>query len=211
MRNFEGLSALIATYTVRDDLADVIPTFIALAEARLQRELPVAEREAETISTISSTEIVLPSDFAGVRTIHLETDPITILEPMGLDALHRLGGGSGKPAFYAIVSGVGLTVRPEPDQDYVFNLNYYQRIPALSDSNPSNWLIEDHPDAYLAASLVEAFAFLMDEQRATFWEARTQGAIAAIRSASNRKSGGGAPMRLKNDLPLADTFGINRG
>ena len=47
--NYEGLKAAVADWLGRDDLAERIPDFIALAERRMARELRprVLERRAE--------------------------------------------------------------------------------------------------------------------------------------------------------------------
>lgn len=42
---------------------------------------------------------------------------------------------------------------PVPNTTYTIELIYYLRIPALSDSATSNWMLTDHPDAYLYGTL----------------------------------------------------------
>ena len=46
----------------------------------------------------------------------------------------------------------------------------FQRVPALSDSAPTNWLLEDHRDIYRLAALAESAPYLKDDERLVVWE-----------------------------------------
>ena len=48
-------------------------------------------------------------------------------------------------------------------------LEYFVVIEPLSESNRSNWLLEDAPDIYLAGCLHEAFSYIRDDDRTAFW------------------------------------------
>jgi len=58
---------------------------------------------------------------------------------------------------------------PSPDGSYGVELLYYQRIPALSDSNTTNWLLTEAPDAYLYGALIHSAPYLADDQRTAVW------------------------------------------
>lgn len=195
---FAELKTAIATWTNRDDLTDYLGDFIALAEARLNRTMLTAEREGEVTSATSAAEVTLPTDFYGIRTLYIEADPRTVLEPLALGELRSTypAAATGLPQHYAIASGNVLTFGPAPDAEYTYNLNYWKAIPALA-SNSTNWLLTAYPDVYLAAALVEAFMFIMDETRAQMWDARASKQIEEIMRAGRRKSQGGAPRRLR--------------
>ena len=47
---------------------------------------------------------------------------------------------------------------------------YYQRIPALSDTVTTNWLLEAHPDLYLYTTLGAAEAWLKNDPRLPVWQ-----------------------------------------
>jgi hypothetical protein len=46
-------------------------------------------------------------------------------------------------------------------------LVYYAKIPPLSSTNVTNWLLTDHPDAYLYGALMQAAIKYQDSQAAT--------------------------------------------
>ena len=52
-----------------------------------------------------------------------------------------------------------------PDSDYSIELLYYQRIPALSNTNPTNWLLTICPNAYLYGALLAAQPYLINDER----------------------------------------------
>ncbi len=58
---------------------------------------------------------------------------------------------------------------PIPDASYLVELTYWRRIPPLSDTNTTNWILSDHPDAYLYGALVQSAPYLMDDSRITTW------------------------------------------
>ena len=82
---YSGLQSSIATWLDRDDLDDVIPDFITLAEARLNENLRVAAMESTTaLSLVSGGNAVLPSDFLDARMVlamPAGTDP-TVAQPV---------------------------------------------------------------------------------------------------------------------------------
>jgi hypothetical protein len=58
---------------------------------------------------------------------------------------------------------------PYPDGEYDAELLYYAKIPALSDSNTSNWLLEESPDLYLYAALIQSAPYLKEDDRINVW------------------------------------------
>jgi hypothetical protein len=48
-------------------------------------------------------------------------------------------------------------------------MSYYKKIPALSDSNTSNWLLAKSPAMYLYGALVQSAPYLRDDDRITTW------------------------------------------
>jgi hypothetical protein len=58
-----------------------------------------------------------------------------------------------------------------------FTLHYFADIEPLSDSNTSNWLLEDAPDIYLYASLLEAEPFIKNDERIAVWSQALETAI----------------------------------
>ena len=53
------------------------------------------------------------------------------------------------------------------------------------------WLLTDHPDIYLSATLHHAFLFQIDEGRAAMWAAKAAAAIEDLNKAGRRRSNSG--------------------
>lgn len=192
---YSDLQTQIATWLVRDDLTAQIPQFISLAENRLNRVLFVPERETVSTSTATGEKLALPADFWGMRSIYVDASPRQTLAQMSLAEMRNQYrfGVTGTPTHYAIEANE-LVFAPTPATDTNLVLNYWATIPALSDDAPTNWLLTAYPDLYLAASLVEAYVRLRDNDATVVWKARTDEKISEMLKAGQRKLNGAAPL-----------------
>jgi len=78
LSNYSELQSDIADWLDRSDLSSHIPTFIKLAEARINRKLRVRQMEAVVQHTMvgESKRIALPTDFLQMRGIKFASDKI---------------------------------------------------------------------------------------------------------------------------------------
>ena len=170
---YSELKTAIASWLDRSDLTDIIPDFIALAETRHKRDFKIRRMETRvTANTIADTEYyTLPDNYVAMRNIKLNTDPKTPLDFLTPEIMDRLNAGSstGKPKAYSI-KGNDIQLRPIPDGVYEIEIAYYKHFTALSDSNTTNDMLTNHPDAYLYGALVEAEPYLMNDKRITVWQ-----------------------------------------
>lgn len=140
-------------YSGRNDVAHLFPRFIGLAEVKLNRFLRVADMEAVGVVALSGGSGALPADFLEAREVkNVNGLPIRAVALQQQTASYM--GRSGIPNGYAIV---GNTINVAPSADGNLTITYYGKIPALTRANPSNWLLQKAPDAYLYA-LVEEIA-----------------------------------------------------
>jgi hypothetical protein len=195
-----ALKTSLANWLNRTDLSTTeIPEAIALFERRAQRTIFSPERQIETtLATVAGTETVsLPSDLWGIKAAYISSDPKVTLEPMTLAELrNNFTSGSGKPCNYAI-RGETMVLGPTPDGAYDIEMTYIQTIPVLGASVADNWLLLDHPDAYLYGSLHELHLLLHDVEKATIFEGKLQQAISEINQSTNRRMQGNAPIRIR--------------
>ena len=86
---------------------------------------------------------------------------------------------------------------------YNASLVYYARVPTLSVSNTTNWLLTEAPDVYLYGALVHSAPYLKDDARIQVWEALlAQGINNLNTSSADAKYGGsGLVMRTKRGAP----------
>ena len=207
---YDDLKAEIAAWLRRSDLTDEIPSFIALAEAQMNRRLRVRPMTARLAQNWNGEYVELPGDFLSERLVKLTTGGTTVLRyltPEEMDAKIR-APASGKPRFYALY-GAELRLHPIPDQTYAAELVYLQALPALSDSNASNWLLAVHPDAYLYGALTQSAPYLRADERLQTWTAPFGAVLTDIETADRT----GAAARLISDAPTGgrERFNIIRG
>lgn len=200
-QTYDELKAEVLQWLIRDDLEAMAPQFIAKAERRFNRVLRVPEMEQVSTTEISTSPITLPTDFLELKAVHLDTSPLTVLTQMGVDVLQRTYpyDRPEKPRHFALQSGGQMVFGPVPDTTYDVIINYFAKIPALSSDNADNWLLLAHPDLYLAAALVEGFAYARDADAMAFWLGQTQQKIGELEEMGRRKAASQAPQRLTND------------
>lgn len=172
--SYQDLKDSIANFLARDDLTTQIPNFIQLAEARMSRELETREQEKRVQATLVANDeyIALPTDLREVREVKLNTSPVKVLSyfsPSSLDTSYS-SNGTGSPEGYSIV-GKEMKLRPIPDSGYTAEIIYIGTLPALSDTVTPTLFLRS-PDLYLYGALTEAYAYLLDEARASQYDAK---------------------------------------
>jgi len=200
LTTYDELKASIADFLNRDDLTSVIPDFISLAEADMNRGLRHWRQEKRSTAEIDTQYSAIPADFLEVISFHISSGDYRSLELISQAEMqnrrYKSGDTSGKPAFYAITAGE-IEVYPTPDGTYDAELYYYSRITALSASNTSNWLLEYFPEAYLYGSLLHSAPYLKDDERVQVWASLYANAINAINAESEKSKFGGSGRRMR--------------
>lgn len=183
---YAELQTAIGDWLNRADLDQKIPDFIRLAESTLNDVLRSADMVTQsTAVTITSGRATLPSDALEIvyaQVASSDDEPLEQVTPQQLTMLRRTRTrDAANPRFFAII-GRDIVVTPTPTSGSL-DLDYYQRIPALTDSNTTNWLLDDAPHMYLYTSLLHATPFLMDDARyAVFNSTVSQQVMAAVKS-----------------------------
>lgn len=198
--NYTNLKSAIADWLLRDDLTAVIPSFIALAETQMQREIRHHKMMQRAEAEIDTRYFALPADWIETARFHVAGDLPTRLELTSMDDMLQLrelnANTSGRPTHYAHI-GEQLEVFPTPNGTYDVELLYYQKIPALSDVNATNWLLTDYPDVYLYGSLMQAAPYLDNDQKMQVWAGLYGSAINSINAESKKARYSGAGMRIR--------------
>lgn len=188
--NYIELQTAVANFLNKSDLFATIPTFIALAEAKMTRRLRVRPMVVNSTASITLEFETVPGDFAGPISMKLDTGEV--LDCIAPDAMAARKAGedkaSGKPICYSVV-GSSFEFSPTPGSAYTVYLVYYGAIPALSAVAPTNWLIAAYPDAYLYGALTEAAPYAND-RRAGMWAQRLEAVLAEIDNADRQESYG---------------------
>ena len=186
---FSELKAAVANELDRVDLTSEISDFIAHAEFYFMSGSrdggePLRVREMELEADLSPTANVytIPADYMGTIDVTAKTSPLRQLDVISKRASNNLypTRSSGIPCHYYIV-GSSLTVLPYTSAD--IELTYYQNLPALSDSNTSNWLLAKMPNLYLRGALMQAAIFLRDDGLAAAMKGITDNYISTLNNA----------------------------
>lgn len=168
-----------------------IPEFIALFEAAANRRLRVREQETATSLTPSAGAAALPADYLAWRRVTWTGSSrveLQYVHPSYLQAAYP-GSPADMPRIFTIE---GSTLKLRPVDDTTLELDYFAKVPTLSDSVSTNWLLSAHPDLYLFGALVEAEMFGANDERAPLWKARRDEIFDEIEKLSNKTRGAGA-------------------
>jgi hypothetical protein len=179
--SYSTLKTAISAWSHRADLASYLDDFIDFTEARLNRELRVSQMEESATITPVSNLVTMPTNWLSVRNVKIDGNPVTTLQyitPAEMDRLDTNNAGN-----YTIV-GDQIKLDGTPGDVVV---EYYLKIPALSDSNTSNWLLETQPDVYLYGCLAEVFKFAMDEAEATKYTALFMNGVQEVRNLDRKR------------------------
>jgi hypothetical protein len=194
--NYSTLKSTIADYLNRQDLTAQIPTFIQLAEADMNTRLRTREMIVRATTTNDDEFVRLPLDF--LESINLQlTDGQSPLRFVTLDEADIINKRQtyNAPTFYSLMNGaIELVPPPATGDDVEIEMVYYGKIPALSDSNTSNWLLLKAPDVYLYGALVHAAPFLMDDQRISVFGSFYSQRIEALNDESQKSLHSGSPL-----------------
>ena len=192
---YSELQASIANWLNRDDLTAVIPDFIALAEARISRDLRHWSQEKRVITDANERYENLPNDVLEVRQVQLTGGGlITSISSMDMERKRSENNAAGKPRHMRLTADQ-IEFYPTPDSSYSVTMLYYGRIPALTNLEPTNWLLRDAPDVLLYGSLLQSAPYLADDARITVWAGLYQTAIDALNT-ENEKARVAGPLSM---------------
>jgi hypothetical protein len=179
----------IARYLKRDltTLDEDVNYWIAQAELRISREVRPRgyQRYATSNFTQSDRLLEIPARLIGVISMFvIDSDnvrtPVFRREYSWLNDYWPDTSLEGLPKYYANIDGVRFAVAPTPDDDYQFELSYYERLQQLDSGNETNWLTENAYDLLLFGSLLETPPFLRDDERTQMWQTYYDRAAASL-------------------------------
>lgn len=194
--SYSDLLALAAVTLNRTDLTDYLPAWVKFAEGqitdRLIAEGPVRQMMGRSDATINSEYIAVPDDFEGARAIYLAPNykPLDFISPEEIVQRKTLyPGESGAPQAFTVV-GVELQFWPwASGGTFTGEMTYWKRIPALTSTNTSNWLLVRRPDVYLYTTLIQSAPFLRDDDRLATWGGLAETGLAdMVKSAKASRS-----------------------
>jgi hypothetical protein len=196
---YAELQTAVANWLDRTDLTTKIPDFISLAEARFLRKVRHWRMEKRsTASTVAGENaIAVPSDYIEMRALKINTDIVQVLEFLSPSVFYYDNTSAGSIPSYYTVQGDQVLLYPTPDSAYTIEMGYYG-FEKLSDSNTTNWLLTYHPDIYLYASVLQAEAYILNDQRIQLWKAALDESLKELDKEDNGARWNGTPLTIRS-------------
>ena len=181
LTTYSELQTAVAQWMNRGDLTALIPDFITLAEERMNRALRVRQMETALAETaIAGNIVAVPTDTVGVKTLWIVGYEDSPLRTQTYEALLSMGT-EGVPTHWAW-QGDNFYFDGAGSVEGVL----YTKIPALSDSATTNWLLTAHPSAYLCGALAEAFDYTRNDKERDRWLGKFERAVGEIMGSDMR-------------------------
>lgn len=158
IETYDGLLEFLTQELELDDnTISQLPTLIRLAEYRLNRLVIAPEREVRTaLTTVADQAFVdLPTGFRQARIVKADGETIDFINPDGLDT------GAGCKQVYTIQNRQ-MWLSPTPTSAYEIDLLYLEKLPGLSTTNQTNWLLQGNADAYVYSAIFQICGYLED-------------------------------------------------
>lgn len=188
---YSGLKAAISDYVDKGTTLDPrIPDFIRLTESRLNKVLDDPEMEVSSTSTVAGEFLGLPTDFGELKAISVGGYRLRGATTADFSGFSNV---AGIPHTYAIYDGQ-IAFAPVPSTGSSVTIVYTRRIPALSNTNTTNWLLTLAPEAYLYGSLLAAELYLWNDERLPTIKAAYEEAVNDLRLDAAKRRWGAAPL-----------------
>lgn len=198
--NYGELKSAVAAFLNRQDLTSVIPTFVTLCLADLNRTVRHRSMLSRSTAVLDTHFTTLPEDWLEAKNLQLNTNPVTSLKYVTLEHadLLRRSYSSGQPRYYTFVSDT-IEVVPPPDTAYEVEMVYYAAIAAFQADEDTNWLLTSYPDVYLYGTLMQSAPYLKDDERVPVWGQLYRQFLTDVNASSDKAefSGSALVMRAK--------------
>lgn len=188
---YQALCSKVQDFLVRrgdDEVIRQIPTYIQLAEADMNRRVRHWRMQAVADQTATDGILALPGDWLEAVSVHAGA----ALSFLPVTQLDDLAESTGSDPVYYTVRGSNIEIMPE--YSGAVKHTYYQRIPALTATDNTNWMLAYNPDCYLYGALIHSAPHLQEDARIATWSSLYDAAIDRSNSDGRGNSG---PMRMR--------------
>lgn len=199
LATYTELKTAIADFLNRDDLTSIIPTFIQLAEAQINRDLRHWNMELRSTAAQSTQYGAVPSDW--LETIRISVNGssggrLQLVSKADIEGMRNLNNDAGgTPKYYAHFGGQ-FEFYPTPSEEVTIDLLYYGKVPDLA-ANETSWLLTDAPDVYLYGSLLHTAPYLQDDARLNVWAQMYSAAVQRLNDTSDKGKWSGTGLKMK--------------
>ena len=181
LATYSDLQTYVTELMAREDLLGNAADWITLAEARLNREIPAVETDV-TLTGVASSRRIDVSSYSVVSPLALfliDTDGDEVEMVRKADGTFPYTDTPDQPRFWAM-DGSNIDFDCPLDTAYTFRFRIRQRY-ALSDSSTTNWLLTNHPDIYVAATLIWGGGYIRDLEYAGIFNTSLVAGIESVK------------------------------
>ena len=186
---YDSLTSTVLQYLERKDAAVVnqLPTFITLAEFEIAQEIKTLGQLQVVEAVMQAGNPVIQKPARWRKTVSMNISVGGVKQPVFLRKYEYLKNywpntsQTDVPLYYADTDWDHWYIAPTPNQDYSFEVLYYERIAPLSSENQTNWITQNAPNAMLFGTLLQAMPFLKNDQRQIFQQKYTE-ALQALKT-----------------------------
>lgn len=182
--NYEELKIALADTLMRADLMGAIPAWIAQAEESFDQALRIPELVEHDRLPLWSAAADLPDDYLEAYSVNADGRRLAFV------SMHQFRTRQGQPTQFSIF---GRTLQLDAPGPRDVDLHYYRRVPRLSDTRPTNRVLEHHPSLYLYGSLLHSAPYLREDERILVWQGLYQQHLEQANLQSERGQYGPAP------------------
>lgn len=186
---YDSLYNDIQTYLERTDQAtiDKIPQFIMLAEQVIAADLKFLGNLKVVTSNMVQGDATIAKPARWRKTVSLNVTVAGKRQPVLLRSYEYIReywpdpSQEAAPKYFCDYDYEHWLIGPTPDDDYAYEVLYYERVQPLDSSNQSNWFTQYAPQALLYGSLLQAMPFLKNDERMPMWQSNYDRTIDSLR------------------------------
>ena len=177
---YDSLVENIQSYLERTDPATIekIPLFIMLAEQVIASQIKFLGNMTVNASTMVTGQNIIAKPARWHKTVSLNVTVAGKRQPVFNRRYEYVReywpdpAATEVPKFYCDYDYTHWLIAPTPDDDYSFEVLYYERVQPLDSSNQTNWFTQYAPQALLYGALLQAMPFLKNYDLVPSWQAQ---------------------------------------
>jgi hypothetical protein len=188
---YDSLITDLQSYLERDDenLVAQLPRFVMMAENKMATKCRGLGylRLVNGAMQAGSPILMKPARWRETASLwYMLAGKPQYIKLRGYDFCRIYNGdaGTSAPEYYADYGYERYFLAGTPDQNYAFELMYFERPEPLSTTNQTNWTTQYAPQLILFASLVEAAIWLKLADKAAEYKGYYEEAMAAVANES---------------------------
>lgn len=209
---YSDLQGKVLSWMARNDTTTQaeLPTFVQLAETRIKATIQMLDGDrTQLITGDGGYDYDLPSLFYKARALRGTSSggdvyPLTYVTPTQwayeLSAYEK----AQTPAYIYTIrgnldAGRKISFGPALGVGSQFYLDYTARLAPLNANNTTNWLLQNFPNVYMTATMIEAMDFERNYQGAAHWTNKFVAVASEVRDFLENEKWGGGPLTIRSE------------